>query len=185
MHNAQQKLSHKQLAQPPGQRKNVAHARIHYKACDFALETLRTTVRLPPEQPVRLIRETRTAGRSGRKSPDTRVESTSLKAAGAAAAVAGRLVVERQGPAHETCFSMALQILSSQIASGVKGLSMHMSTWTDCGYPRGSWAAVGLNPRRWVILVDGVSSWKQFAWSPRLPSLDVLVATEVANLGWP
>ena len=35
---------------------------------------------------------------------------------------------------------------STQIASGVKGLSM--GTWTDCGYPRGSWAAVVLNPRR-------------------------------------
>ena len=33
--------------------------------------------------------------------------------------------------------------------------------------------------------VAGVLSWKQFAWSPRLPSLDVLVAAEGANLGWP
>ena len=44
---------------------------------------------------------------------------------------------------------------SSQIASGVKGLSM--STWTDCGYPRGSWAAVGLNPRR-----ESPSGWGPF-----------------------
>ena len=44
---------------------------------------------------------------------------------------------------------------SSQIASGVKGLSM--STWTDCGYPRGSWAAIGLNPRR-----ESPSGWGPF-----------------------
>ena len=44
---------------------------------------------------------------------------------------------------------------STQIASGVKGLSM--GTWTDCGYPRGSWAAVGLNPRR-----DSPSGWGPF-----------------------
>ena len=44
---------------------------------------------------------------------------------------------------------------SSQIASGVKGLSM--STWTDCGYPRGNWAAIGLNPRR-----ESPSGWGPF-----------------------
>ena len=44
---------------------------------------------------------------------------------------------------------------STQIASGVKGLSM--GTWTDCGYPRGSWAAVGLNPRR-----ESPSGWGPF-----------------------
>ena len=44
---------------------------------------------------------------------------------------------------------------STQIASGVKGLPM--GTWTDCGYPRGSWAAVGLNPRR-----ESPSGWGPF-----------------------
>ena len=44
---------------------------------------------------------------------------------------------------------------STQIASGVKGLSM--GTWTDCGYLRGSWAAVGLNPRR-----ESPSGWGPF-----------------------
>ena len=44
---------------------------------------------------------------------------------------------------------------STQIASGVEGLSM--GTWTDCGYPRGSWAAVGLNPRR-----ESPSGWGPF-----------------------
>jgi len=42
-----------------------------------------------------------------------------------------------------------------RIASDVKGLSM--STWTDCGYLRGSWAAVGLNPRR-----ESPSGWGPF-----------------------
>ena len=32
-----------------------------------------------------------------------------------------------------------------------------MSTWTDCGYLRGSWAAVGLNPRR-----ESPSGWGPF-----------------------
>ena len=44
---------------------------------------------------------------------------------------------------------------STQIASGVEGLSM--GTWTDCGYLRGSWAAVGLNPRR-----ESPSGWGLF-----------------------
>lgn len=44
---------------------------------------------------------------------------------------------------------------STQIASGVEGLSM--GTWTDCGYLRGSWAAVGLNPRR-----ESPSGWGPF-----------------------
>ena len=44
---------------------------------------------------------------------------------------------------------------SNQIASSVKGLSM--GTLTDCGYPRGSWAAVRLNPRR-----ESPSGWGPF-----------------------
>ena len=70
---------------------------------------------------------------------------------------------------------------STQIASDVKGLSM--STWTDCGYLRGSWAAVGLNPRR-----ESPSGWGPFVeivcLVPAVAFTEVLVATEGANLGW-
>ena len=50
---------------------------------------------------------------------------------------------------------------STQIASGVKGLSM--GTWIDCSYPRGSWAVVGLNPRR-----ESPSGWSPFVETVRL-----------------